>query len=517
MREVDSKAINEYQIPGIVLMENAGREVAQAVKRAWETADYTCNPSVALFCAKGNNGGDGFVAARHLVNFGFDVAVFLLANPDDIKGDSAINFNIIRNMGLNIKVIENDEDMAEAAHYCKGAFAIVDALFGTGLRGEIKGIAQKAIELINSLNTYVLAVDIPSGISGENGKVLGTAVKAKETITMQLPKTGLLLYPGASYVGKLTIADIGIDKRMLRDFKPDAELTERHQVANFFKTYSPDTHKGTFGKLLILAGSQGMTGAASLSSLSAIRSGAGLVTLGIPKSLNEIMEVKLTEVMTKPLPETKNRSFSLNALDKALEFASKCDAIAIGPGISADKETQEFTRKFIVNCDIPIVIDADGLNAIAEDVEVLKKAGGPVVITPHPGEMARLLSTTTTQVQRDRLNIAKSASEKLMCTVLLKGARTLIATPDGKLWINPTGNPGMSTGGSGDVLTGMISAFLARGMSCENAAVAGAYIHGMAGDLAAYEKGETSMIASDIIDFIPKAFKNMFKNKIYYI
>jgi len=511
MREMDRKAIEDMGIPGIVLMENAGREVALAVKRMTDAAVKTGPPDkslrkAALFCGKGNNGGDGFVAARHLANMGFRPMVFLVAGADEIKGDAATNYRIILSMKIPVYTVKDDKDLAKSRLLCLNAGIIVDALFGTGLRGEVSGLSRQAIELINDMGIPVVAVDIPSGISGETGKVLGVAIKARETVTMGLPKMGLALFPGAAYAGKITVADIGMPASVIEDAKAEAEILEKDLIRSFFKPYPPDAHKGTFGRVFILAGSAGFTGAAALAGMAAARSGAGLVTLGIPESLNGILEVKLTEVMTLPLPETPGRSLSIKALDKTLEFCSHCDAVAIGPGLSQQEETQDFIRQFAAACPAPMVIDADGLNALAGRPGIDAPFKAPAVITPHPGEMARLLGTTPDAVQQDRPGSVREAAKRFNCTALLKGARTLIAAPGGGLWINPTGNPGMATGGSGDVLAGMIAAFLARGMAPDQAAAAGAYLHGLSGDLAAAAKGELSLIAGDLLDFLPEAF-----------
>lgn len=518
MREMDRKAIEDMGIPGIALMENAGREVALAVKRMYDAAVKTGPPDkfsrkVALFCGKGNNGGDGFVAARHLAGMGFRPMVFLVADVDEIKGDAAINYRIILNMKIPVYTVENDKDLAKSRLLCLNAGIIVDALFGTGLRGEVSGISRQVIELINEMDIPVAAVDIPSGISGETAKVLGAAVKAQETVTMGLPKMGLALFPGAAYAGKITVAGIGMPASIIDDARAEAEILEKDLIRSFFKPYPPDAHKGTFGRVFILAGSIGFTGAAALAGTAAARSGAGLVTLGIPESLNDILEVKLTEVMTLPLPETPGRSLSIKALDRAMEFCSHCDAVAIGPGLSQQEETQDFIRQFAAACPAPMAIDADGLNALAGKPDIIASFKAPVVITPHPGEMARLLNTTADVVQQDRPGSAHQAAKRFNCTVLLKGARTLIAAPGGGLWINPTGNPGMATGGSGDVLTGMIAAFLSRGMAPAEAAAAGAYLHGLSGDLAAAAKGELSLIAGDIINYLPEAFKELHRKE----
>jgi len=354
-----------------------------------------------------------------------------------------------------------------------------------------------------------VAVDIPSGVCGSTGRILGVAVKAHKTVTFALPKVGLLLYPGAEYVGELITADIGMPSELIESVDAEAELLDASWIMGCFRPFPQDAHKGSFGRVFIIAGSVGMTGAAALSATAAVRGGAGLVTIGIPESLNDILEVKVTEAMTLPLPETPARSIGPAALDKALDFAKKCDAVVLGPGLSTHDGTKEFVKRFISECSVPMVLDADGINTIAECPEILENAKGPVVITPHPGEMARLLSASVPEIQADRIGAVKVAAKKFGCTAVLKGARTLIATSDGKLMINPTGNAGMATGGSGDVLSGMIGAFLARGMKPHEAAAAGVYIHGLAGDLAAEEKGQICLAASDIIDFLPGAINKM--------
>jgi len=512
MRQMDKIAIDKYKIPGVVLMENAGIKVAWAVLNMWNARKNSASRKIVLFCGKGNNGGDGFVAARHLANMGFETIVFIIADPDSITGDAAINLEIIKNMDIQIKVIEEPSDLDEVKDMAKGAFVLVDAIFGTGLKGDVRGIAKAVIEVINRLEIPVISVDIPSGICGSTGKILGTAVKAYQTVTMALPKTGLLLYPGAEYVGTLITADIGMPIKLMQSVNAEAQLLDARCVIKCFKPFPSDAHKGTFGRVFIIAGSVGMTGAAALSAAAAVKSGAGLVTIGIPESLNDILEVKVTEAMTLPLPETSGRSIGLDALSKALNFASKCDAVVLGPGLSTRDETTEFVWRFIAECSTPMVIDADGLNAMAECPAIFKEAKAPIIITPHPGEMARLLSTSVSKVQADRIGAVKTAAEKFSCTAVLKGARTLIATLDGKVMINPTGNAGMATGGSGDVLSGMLGAFLARGMKPHEAAAAGVYLHGLAGDLSAKQQGQICMVAKDIIDNLPKAVNKM---KVY--
>lgn len=507
MSKMDKATIEEVKIPGIVLMENAGREVADVVVYLWkQSKNYT--KKVSIICGKGNNGGDGFVAARHLINNGFDVNVMLLASADEVKGDAKVNLNILKNINADIKYILNKDDIKDISAKCRDSFVIIDAILGTGLKGNVRGIASTAISVINRLNVPVLAVDIPSGVCGNTGKILGKAVKAHTTVTMALPKLGLTLYPGAAYVGKLIIGDIGMPDVIKDKALSAGEIIEKGNVSRCFKPYSQDAHKGTFGRVFVLAGSSGMSGAAYLTGMAAAKSGAGLVTVGTPSSLQDILAAKSTEIMTMGLCETKNRTLSIKALEKALDFAEKCDSVAIGPGLSQDKDTQKFVWEFIKRCKTPMVVDADGINALAKKTEILRDTLTPVVITPHPGEMARLLSTSLQKIQEDRVKSVKLAAKKFLCTAVLKGASTLIATVHDELYINPTGNPGMATGGSGDVLTGIIAAFLARGMAPYEAAIAGAYIHGLAGDFASKDTREISLLAGDLINFLPEAFKN---------
>ncbi|MCG0276449.1 MAG: NAD(P)H-hydrate dehydratase [Thermosediminibacteraceae bacterium] len=515
MKEIDRKAIEVYGVPGIVLMENASKAVAREVRQKLaETYGKLCfTPKIAVFCGKGNNGGDGFAAARHLANMGFEVQVFLAASCREITGDAAINLKVIRKMGIPVYELQDEGDLKKVKEIYDNFHAAVDALFGTGLKGNVTGFHRKLIELINEGKCPVIAVDIPSGICGMTGKVLGAAVCADVTVTMGLPKIGLMLYPGASYAGKIIVADIGLPYKVLEEVEAEGLLLNHKFIASYFKPASPDAHKGDFGRVFIIAGSKGMTGAAALCGMGAARCGAGLVTLGIPEGLNEILEVKVTEVMTLPLPQTPEGTLSLKALEPALEFAEKCDAVAIGPGLSCHEETVEFVKKFISECQRPMVIDADGLNALSKNPDVLKEAKAHVVITPHPGEMARLLSMDTSKVQENRWETAKKSCESFQCTVVLKGARTLVASPGNPVLINPTGNPGMATGGSGDVLTGMISAFIARGLSAFEAAAAGVFLHGLAGDIASRKKGEIPLIAGDIIDHISEAFKFLEKGE----
>jgi len=562
MREIDRKTIASG-VPAIELMENAGRAVARAIKSCYSPLK---GKRISIFCGKGNNGGDGLVAARLLVkekanpigsprqrrgrrlrrltSNGARVKVFLLAKKEELKKDPKINLRRALRQKVEVIEIDTSRKLKRFEQEIKKSDLIVDAILGTGIKGAPKGLEAKATRFINTLKKPIVSVDIPSGVEGSTGRVSGEAIKADLTITFGLPKIGLVIYPGAEYVGELEVADIGIPKRFLRDKKikvnpvrsprqrrgirplrgritsNGVNLITKEEISSYLKPRKPDTHKGTYGHLLVIAGSVGMTGAATLTSqaaslcFGALRSGVGLVTLGIPESLNEIMEVKLTEGMTLPLPETKKKTLSLKAEKKIIEFSKKADVLALGPGLSTNKETQQLIRNLIKKISSPMVIDADALNALAGHLSILQPATRhpqPAIITPHPGEMARLIGKKVREVQENRIKIASDFARKYKVIVVLKGARTVISDPEGNIYINPTGNPGMASAGVGDILTGMIGSFLAQRREPLKAAKTGVYLHGLAGDLAAQEKGEESLIASDLLEKLPQAFKQMKK------
>ena len=506
MRELDRRAAAEGGVPSLLLMENAGRGVFNV---ACGMLGSTGGKRVAVIAGKGNNGGDGYVAAGHLANAGMDVRVYLIGDPAEIKGDAATNLENVRRGRIPLTVVAKREDIPCLREYD----LIVDALLGTGIRGEVVGLATKAIAAINSAECPVLAVDVPSGIDADTGGICGVCVKADTTVTFALPKLGLLLYPAAEFVGELTVVEIGIPEAILDDSGSKVSLATPEFVVERIPERAPDAHKGTFGHLAVLAGSVGMTGAAAMAAEAALRAGVGLVTVGVPESLNDILEVKLTEAMTLPIPQGAGRHFGLDSVEPALELVARCDAVAIGPGIGRDPETIRFVHDILPRITKPLVIDADGLNALAEDVSTFAKLQAPAVITPHPGELARLLGTDAAAIQSKRLEIAVESAARWGVVVVLKGARTIAAEPGGEAFVNPTGNPGMASGGVGDVLTGVIGAFLAQGMSVLDAGVCGAYLHGLAGDLAASEIGEVSLIAGDVLDSLPEAFQQVIRGE----
>ncbi|HEX9859693.1 MAG TPA: NAD(P)H-hydrate dehydratase [Nitrospirota bacterium] len=493
MRELDRQAMEEYGIPGVVLMENAGRAVAGEMLHAWGSVTGKKYP---VFCGKGNNGGDGLVIARHLHNRGAIVTIWLFS--DEMKGDAGINLEIARNMGLDIRTISsglNDETGA-----VRHADCVIDAIFGTGLASDVDKPFSNVIEMINANARRVLAVDIPSGVDSDRGHIMGAAVNADMTVTLGLPKRGLYLYPGAQMAGDVRVADISIPGKAVDAAPIKAGLLTAGEVRHLLPGRKPESHKGTYGHLFILAGSVGKTGAAVLAARAALRSGAGLVTVGVPESLNDVFEEKLTEVMTVPLPETSERTLAPKALDRILSEMGGKTALAIGPGMSTNRDTATLVAELLPKVKIPLLIDADGLNILSMDDGPLRHINVPAVLTPHPGEMGRLLGVLAREVQSDRPAAALDLAREYGATVVLKGARTLIGLSDGRFFINPTGNPGMATAGTGDVLTGVIGSFMAQGLDVPEAAALGVYVHGLAGDIAAREKGMAGLIAGDIVD-----------------
>ena len=506
MRRIDADAVEKYNMAGIVLMENAGRAVADAI------VDYLREPvgkRVCVFCGKGNNGGDGYVAARWLQYHGAEVKMFLFAGRDEIRGDAAQHLSTLDRLGIEFfeaPADPRDWDIIRIA--ANFSDVLVDALLGTGFQGEIQGPMAMAIEIINSSEKPVFAVDIPSGIDADTGQVRGSAVKALHTVTFALPKPGLLLHPGAEYAGTLRIAPIGLPVALIEETSIQQHFVEAADIRAILPVRTPAAHKGMSGHVLIMAGSRGKSGAAALASCGALRGGAGLVTTAIPESISLIMEVKTTEAMTLSLPETAAAGLGDDAALQVLEFAENVSVIAIGPGLGRHEETVGTIREIIRQAQKPLVIDADALFALAGHMELLAETGAMAILTPHSGEMARLTGLSTAQIEADRIGTARRFAAQWGAVLVLKGAGTVTAFPDGELFVNSTGNPGMATGGSGDVLTGLIAAFIAQGLSSHDAAVAGVYVHGLAGDIAAM-KGMVGISAGDLADCIPQAIQQL--------
>ena len=508
MRRLDQKAIQEFGIPGLMLMENAARSTASAMFRHFPGL---LTQRVGIFAGRGNNGGDAFGVARHLLNRGVRCQVYLLTAEEEVQGDAATNLKILTRMGGKIFSVVNAEEWEACQAKVMQNDLIVDGIFGTGLKGPVRGIYQKVIEFINALHRPVVAIDIPSGLDADRGQVLGTCIRATLTVTFGLAKTGLLVHPGKQFTGKLFIADISIPSAAIEAERIKDHLIEGDEFSQHLLPKKPDAHKGDFGHLFILSGSLGKTGAAALLCQAAVRVGTGLVTLGIPESLNPIMEVKITEAMTEPLPETKDKTLAFKAQRQIRDLIIKKNALAIGPGLSLNPETARLIRKVVRETDLPMVIDADGLSAFVGEMDLIRKTKkkGSVVFTPHPGEMARLLQCSVQQIQQDRIQVARNFAATYGQILILKGAGSLVATPEGDIFINPTGNPGMATGGMGDVLTGMVGGFLAQGFVPLVAAKLAVFLHGLAGDWVAHQKGERGMAATDLIEETPRLLRTL--------
>jgi hydroxyethylthiazole kinase-like uncharacterized protein yjeF len=501
MQAVDRRAIDGLGVPGIDLMENAGHEIAQAIARIHD--DDIREMRVAVVSGKGNNGGDGFVVARHLHDWGADLHIFTLANPDDYKADALENLRRVRELNLPITWINEEIENLELEDFD----IVVDAIFGTGFRGAVREPIASVIEYLNELDIPVVAVDTPSGLNNDTGEVEGACVWADMTVSLALPKIGQYFYPGRAQCGLIRIVDISMPLEALAEADSDVHLITAPMVSEIIPDREPTSHKGNCGKVFVLGGSVGMTGAVTLAAESAVRSGSGLVYAGSPTSLNDILEVKLTEALTKPLPELrKARALPVRALGPIIENIRAVDACCLGPGVGRHFETIELFRRLIPNLDKPAVLDADGLFPFSEKPELLKECTAPLVLTPHAGEFARLSGKKLPARQIECFEPLREYSRLIDKVVLLKGAPTLICSPEGEIYVSPTGNPGMATGGSGDVLTGVIGSLLGLGLSALDAAICGAYIHGMAGDLAHAEVGTFGLTASNIIEYLPEVF-----------
>jgi ADP-dependent NAD(P)H-hydrate dehydratase / NAD(P)H-hydrate epimerase len=505
MQELDHRAINEYGIPGRDLMEQAGRGCAEHILAAYGTRQ---SKQVAIISGKGNNGGDGYVIARYLLEKGWQVMVIILAEREDIQGDALTNLVLLPENILSF-CPEEGELTEKHADDLQQADVLVDALLGTGLRSDLTGVYLEAVELINSAPGKVVAVDIPTGIHGTTGRILGQTVHANMTVTFGVAKLGHVLYPAAEHVGRLVIVDIGIPPQLMDEAVGYDFLNEK-LMAPLVKRRDRQAHKGTYGHCLIIAGSTGKTGAAALAANSAVRTGSGLVTLAIPESINQILEVKTTEAMTLPLPDAGSGHLTIHSLVALEKQLAGKDALAIGPGIDRRPASVTVVQTLIETVSIPMVIDADGLNALAEDTSILhRRRSDNIVLTPHPGEMSRLLGSAIPDVAAIRISVAQEFARTYGVYVVLKGARTIIAAPNGMAAINGSGNPGMASGGMGDVLTGIIVSLLGQGYSTWNACRLGVYIHGLAGDLVAMEQGEIGMTATDLTARIPLALNRL--------
>ncbi|RPI02721.1 MAG: NAD(P)H-hydrate dehydratase [Calditrichaeota bacterium] len=496
MAKIDQSAIQDIGIPGMVLMENAGRGIAEIVCARLTAPDRRL---VYIFCGPGNNGGDGFVIARYLINRGFHVYTWMLGSPRT-DSDADKNLKILQKMGHQPSIIIQPSDLP-----LQTPDLIIDALLGTGAKGGLKGLYADVVNYMNAQQAPILSVDIPTGVDADSGMVEGAAVFADVTTTMALPKRGLLFSPGREHCGDLRIIDIAFPATVVEKSSPHVFWVEAKDIVALLPQRPPDAHKNRCGASAVIAGSRGFTGAAALTSQAALRVGAGLVYLIVAAALNDILEAKVTEVITLPLEDDGSGRLTDRNLAMVLENIQGKDAIGLGPGLGHHPQTFELVRQLLSTLDKPLVLDADGLNACAAETKLFSNYSGSLILTPHPGELSRLTGKTTAEINADRIAVSRQCAETWQCTVVLKGSPTVTATPDGRVFINSTGNAGMATAGSGDVLTGIICGLLAQGLHAEDAAIAGVYIHGLAGDVAKEQLTEMAMVAGDILSSISSA------------
>lgn len=512
VQRIDRLTSERYGVPSLTLMENAGRGVVEFLAERFAPLEQQ---KIAVLCGRGNNGGDGLVVARLLRDRGLSPRVLLLADPGSLKGDAGANFERLKASGAP-EIVENPAAWQGAKSSLAGTTLLIDALLGTGLSKPLEGFYLEVVHDINGAfpEARVVAVDLPSGLSADSGELIGDCVRANASVTFTAPKPAHIFPPACERVGEWVVKPIGTPPEALAE---DSELylnvTTHEDLAWLAQPRRMDAHKGDFGHVLVIAGSVGKTGAAAMAAKAALRAGAGLATVATAASALPIVAALGMEFMTEPLPEAESGTISLRALDygrldKLVEGKS---VLAIGPGLGTFPETAELIRTVVNRYNLPMVIDADGVNALAGCATTLRAEGRVRILTPHPGEMARLTGRKTADIQANRVEVAREFAVKNRVHLVLKGARSLTAAPDGQVWVNPTGNPGMATGGTGDVLTGVLAGLLAQhaARAVTEVVAAGVYLHGLAGDIAAREVGQISLVAGDVLEALPRAFRSL--------
>jgi ADP-dependent NAD(P)H-hydrate dehydratase / NAD(P)H-hydrate epimerase len=501
MREIDRATSQHFGVPALTLMENAGTAVAEFVVSQYPSAER-----IGVVCGKGNNGGDGFVAARKLKATGREVRVVLLTEPSELQGDAAEMFAKLPVAPVIVR--SNEELQREQARAVFESDVLLDAILGTGFKPPVSGLYAEAIRLLNASSAPVVAVDIPSGADADvMGEQTGAVARADAVVTFTAPRPAHIF--GRLTDGPTLIAPIGSPDEAIVSLLQLNLITAR-EIAPLVGPRPRAANKGNFGHVLVIGGSVGKAGAAAMAGIAALRTGAGLSTVATPKSVLATVAGFHPEVMTEALDETNAGTISSRVNERMDGLIQGMTVLAVGPGISRNPETSEFVRNLVVKCKTPLVLDADGLNAFEGGASALNGRGCSLVITPHPGEMARLASSTIPAVQRDRINVARTFAREHELIVVLKGHRTLIAQPDGTVWVNTTGNPGMATGGTGDILTGMVSGLIAQNRErVAEAVIAAVHLHGLAGDVARESMGEHSLVATDLVKALPEAFRRV--------
>jgi len=496
MKDLDRRATEEFGISEDLLMENAGQAVYFVILQEFGIK----NNKFVVFCGGGNNGGDGLVVARKLYSNGGEVKVFLLDDETKFRGAAKRNFEIISRMPIEMSKVSSIESIEVEL---LDSDAIVDAIFGTGLVRKVSGIYKDVIQLINDSPSTIFSVDIPSGINGDTGEVMGVAVESDYTVTFGLPKLGNMLLPGYEHCGKLYVSNISFPPALYNSdsikvaINNPIELPERAR----------DTHKGSYGKALFIAGSLNYLGAPYFSALSFLKAGGGLSYLATPKSISPFIASKGSEIVFAPQKETSSGSLALDSKDELLKISQTVDMVVLGPGLSLAKETQELVRELTPKIDRPLLIDGDGITAISEDLGKIKGRKAPTILTPHLGEMSRITKLEISEINKNKIDVLQRTARELNAIIILKGAHSFIGYPDGTVFINLIGNSGMATAGSGDALTGAIAAMHGLGLVLEDAVRMGVFIHGFSGDVAAVDKGEDGITAQDIVDYLPETMK----------
>jgi NAD(P)H-hydrate epimerase len=501
MRKMDAQTIDKLGVPGIILMENAGRQTYEYILEF--IAELNLAGRIDIYCGKGNNGGDGYVIARHFHNNGYLVKLFSIGDPDKLAGDAKTNYLICKNYNMPIEILESTKSLYKNDNPA----IVIDAILGTGIKGEVEGLYKDVIDYINNLGLPVVSVDIPSGLNGDLPTVSGSTINADLTVTMALPKRAHLFYPAKKYIGLLEIADISMPEEIKNSSTVSLNQVEFSDLT--FPAIEDDAHKYTAGKLFILSGSTGMTGAAILTASAALRTGVGLVNIGIPQSLNTVLETRITEGLSVPLSETLEGTVAKDALPGIKDRITWADAVVIGPGCGRNEETRETLRKSIQYCletQTPTLIDADGLFALSEDKNLCMSLNSEFVLTPHHGEFLRLSSGSKEKIQSEPWQCLWDFLKDNKCTINLKGAPSMVGASDGQIFINPTGNVSLAKGGSGDVLAGIIGGLMARGMDPCQASITGNYIHGEAADILLSSQSAASILPTDLIDILPELF-----------
>ncbi len=501
MRQIDRRAAEEYGLPGLLLMENAGHRAAEAMAERLDGAE---GKTVCVLAGSGNNGGDALCAARHLAGMGAHVRIFLTGEKDHFTEDTAVMYGAVERMELEIHAIDNDRDWNRMHVALRFADGVLDGILGTGFHGELRKKTLRIIEEVNEAGRPVLSIDVPSGMEADTGRISTVAIDAAETLALALPKPCYFFSPGAEHTGCLLVDDIGIPRALLEDKAIQQYLLDDAAAAELLPPRDRAAHKGSCGRILVIAGSRGMTGAAVMASQAALRAGAGIVTLAVPESLHDILEAKLTEVMTVPIPEsTDGQIGGEEALHTLLRLAHGYDAVLIGPGLGRAQETGELVRMFLAEVDKPVVVDADGLYAFTNCEDQLKDCHQIPVLTPHLGELARLAGCTVADLRTDLTAKVRELAAKLQCVLVAKSECTLVAYPDGDVYFTSKGNPGMATAGCGDVLAGTIAGLMEQTQD-GLAPILGVWMHGEAGDLAYAAQGE-GLVATDILAQLPHA------------